>query len=86
MDSYVRQMSRGMWNCYAIDYFSISIGVNQGRVISPNIFNLYLDTLLILLKQSGRGFHINEMHKGAPVYEYGIRLTYPSVYDLNGIF
>ena len=47
------------------DYFSISNGVKQGGVISPVFFNLYLDNLLISLKQSGLGCHIKETYMGA---------------------
>ena len=48
-----------MWNSHVSDSFSISNGVKQGGVISPVMFNLYLDNLLISLKQSGLGCHIN---------------------------
>ena len=59
MDSFERQRARVMWNSHVSDYFSISNGVKQGGVISPVLFNLYLDNLLIYLKQSGLGCHIN---------------------------
>ena len=39
--------------------FQSLMGVKQGGVISPVMFNLYLDNLLISLKQSGLGCHIN---------------------------
>ena len=65
MDSFERQMARVMWNSHVSDYFSISNGVKQGGVISPVLFNLYLYNLLISLKQSGLGCHINGMYMGA---------------------
>ena len=42
--------ARVMWNSHVSDYFSISNGVKQGGVISPVLFNLYLDNLLISFK------------------------------------
>ena len=78
-------MVRVMWNSHVSDYFSISNGVKQGGVISPVMFNLYLDSLLISLKQSGLGCHINETYMGALGYADNITLTCPSLYGLNSM-
>ena len=51
--------------------------VKQGGVILPVMFNLYLDNLLISLKQSGIGCHINGTYMGALGYAYDITLTCP---------
>ena len=67
-----------MWNCHVSDYFSISKGVKQGGVISPVMFNLYLNNLLISLKKSGLGCHINGTYMGALAYTNDITLTCPS--------
>ena len=47
------------------------------------MFNLYLDNLLISLKQSGLGCHINGTYMEALGYTYDITLTCPSLYGLN---
>ena len=65
--------------------FSISNGVKQGGVISPVMFNLYLDNVLISLKQPGLGCHINGTYMGALGYADGITLTCPSLYGLNSM-
>ena len=83
MDSDVRQSTRVIWNSYVSDYFSISNGVKQGGVISPIMFNLYIDNLLTLLKQSGIGCHINGMYMGALGNADGITLSCPSLYGIN---
>ena len=83
MDSFKRQMARVMWNSHVSDYFLISNGVKQGGVISPVMLNLYLDNLLISLKQSGLGCHINGTYMGALGYTDDIRLTCPSLYGIN---
>ena len=57
----------------------------QGGVISPVLFNLYLDNLLISLKQSGLGCHINGTYMGALGYADDITLTCPSLYGLNSM-
>ena len=85
MDSFERQRARVMWNSHVSDYFSISNGVKQGGVISPVLFNLYLDNLLISLKQSGLGCHINGTYMGALGYADDITLTCPSLYGLNSM-
>ena len=75
-----------MWNSHVSDYFSISNGVKQGGVISPVIFNLYLDNLLISLKlvfKSGISCHIYGTYMGALGYADDITLTCPSLYGLN---
>ena len=72
MDSFERQRARVMRNSHVSDYFPISNEVKQGGVVSPVMFNLYLDNLLISLKQSGISCHIT--------------LTCPSLYGLNCMF
>ena len=74
-----------MWNYHVSDYFSISNGVKQGGVITPVMFNLYLDNLLISLKQSGLGCHINGTYMGALGYADDITLTCPSLHGLNAM-
>ena len=48
-------------------------------MISPILFYLYIDILLLLLQRSGLGYHINNTYMGA----YDIILITPSVYALN---
>ena len=49
------------------------------------MFNLYLDNLLISLKQSGISCHITGTYMGTLGYAYDITLTCPSLYGLNCI-
>ena len=85
MASFEIQKARVVWNSHVSDYFSISNGVKQGGVISPVMFNLYLDNLLISLKQSVLGCHINGTYMGALGYTDDITLPYPSLYGLNSL-
>ena len=50
LDAYARQQARVLWNACTSDYFTISSSVKQGGVLSPILFIIYIDWLLILFK------------------------------------
>ena len=53
LDCYIRQESRASWSSYYTNYFTMFNGVKQGGgVLSAILFTLYLDKLLIRLKNS----------------------------------
>ena len=43
---------------------TISNGVKQGGVISPRMFTIYIDQLLLRLKNSGIRYHIDGKYMG----------------------
>ena len=49
------------WNRAYSDTFTICNGVKQGRVLSPLLFNIYLEELLLKLEAQGLGCHCNDM-------------------------
>ena len=57
LDSYLRQHACVAWELYKSRYFSLSNGVNQGGVLLPILFILYIDKLLIRLKHAHMGCH-----------------------------
>ena len=59
-------------------FFTGLNGVKQGGVISPVLFCLYIDNLLIQLAQSGVGCHIGNIFVGALAYADDIVLVAPS--------
>ena len=65
--------------------FQIKEQGKTGRVLSPTLFNLYIDRLLITLKNSGLGCHINGTYMGVLSYADDITLSCQSVYGLNKI-
>lgn len=83
LDAYTRQMSRVFWNNLYSAYFSVSNGVKQGGVLSPTLFNIYIDRLLLLLEKSGYGCHLNNTYIGAVAYADDVTLSCPSRRGLN---
>ena len=68
LDCYICQESRVSWSSYYTDCFTMSNGVKQGGVLSAILFTLYLDKLLIRLKNSNIGCSINGCYTGALSY------------------
>ena len=83
LDSYIRQKSCVGWGVFKSNYFSLSNGVKQGGVLSPVLFTLYIDKLLIKLKLSGVGCFLNNTYIGALSYADDITLLCPSIRGLN---
>ena len=83
LDAYIRQEARVIWNSCKSQYFRVKHGVKQGGVISPILFNLYIDRLLLCLQRSGLGCHISNTYMGALSYADVITLISPSLYGLN---
>ena len=82
-DSYSRQQSRAMWNSCYTEYFYMSNGVKQGSVLSAILFTIYIDRLLILLRDSGVGCKIDNCYTKAISYADDITISCPSIRGLN---
>ena len=82
LDCYVRQESRASWSSYYTVYFTMSNGVKQGGVLSAILFTLYLDKLLIRLKNSNIGCSIMVVIL-EPYHTLIISLSCPSIRGLN---
>ena len=72
-----------MWNSCYTEYFYMSNGVKQGSVLSAILFTIYIDRLLILLRNSGVGCKIDNFYTGAISYADDITLSCPSIRGLN---
>ena len=73
------------WNNVLSTPFNCTNGVKQGGVLSPILFALYIDDLLIELRENGSGCHINSMFCGAFSYADDIVLLAPTVNSLNSM-
>jgi Reverse transcriptase (RNA-dependent DNA polymerase) len=66
-----------------IDYFSAVNGVKQGAVMSPVLFCVYLDNLLIALSKAGVGCFIGTTFVGALAYADDIVIIAPTATALR---
>lgn len=80
---YDDQRIRVRWDNCLSNMFEMRNGVRQGAVLSPNLFTLYIDGLLQLLKQSGVGCHVGNTYAGAFGYADDIVLLAPSLDSLH---
>jgi Reverse transcriptase (RNA-dependent DNA polymerase) len=66
------------WADFASDYFSVVNGVKQGGVLTPTLFCVYIEDLLVKLSQCGVGRFIGTNFVGAFAYADDIVLLAPS--------
>ena len=71
------------WNKTLSEKFSISNGVRQGGVLSPILFIVYINELLIRLKSQAVGCHWSHYFAGAFGYADNIVLLAPSASALR---
>ena len=83
LNMYTMQKLRVRWNGTHSECFSVSNGVKQGGVISPILFCIYIDDLLLRLKDSGVGCYMGGVFAGALVYADDLTLLCPSLSALK---
>ena len=76
--SYTHQQCSVLWQSTSSEDFIISNGVRQGAIASPIFFNLYIDDIFSLLKDSNLGCWIGDLFYGALGYADDIALLAPS--------
>ena len=55
---YTHQSCYVIWSNNRSETFDISNGVKEGGVISPLLFNIYIDNLFLEFRTSGLGCHV----------------------------
>ena len=83
MDMYKRQSLRTVWGNSKSTPFVTSNGIRQGGVMSPLLFCIYMDVLLLELERVGIGCRIGRHFYGALCYADDITLCAPSVSGLR---
>ena len=85
MNFYTSNFVRVSWCGIVSDYFVAINGVKQGSVLSPVLFCLYIDGLLVALSKSRIGCFIGSNFVGALAYADDIVLLAPSASVLRNM-
>ena len=83
LNMYVCQKFQIKWNGVMSEMFNVSNGVRQGGVISPILFGIYIDELLLKLKNNGTGCFVGHHYCGAFGYADDIILLCPTLSGLK---
>ena len=66
------------WNGILSRSFNVTSGVRQGGILSPQLFTVYVDDLLVALRKSGVGCHIIDKFIAAIMYADDLALLAPT--------
>ena len=80
---YVDQKLSVRWNSKSSYSFNVSNGVRQGGVFSPVLLTIYIDKLLLELRQQGVGCYWNSYFAGAYAYADDLAILAPSASSLR---
>jgi hypothetical protein len=78
LSMYMGQQVKVLWNGIYSHAFPVLNGVKQGAILSPLLFCVYIDSLLIRLRSCGCGCYISPWFVGALAYADDIVLLAPS--------
>ena len=78
MFSYMHQKCFVRWGTSKSSSFTIGNGVRQGAIMSPILFNIYMDDIFTILKQSGIGCSIDNLYYGIIGYADDFALLSPT--------
>lgn len=81
--SYTQQKVRIKWSDSISDPFTVKNGVKQGGVLSPTLFNVYVDSMLDRLTARNIGCHIQGRFCGAVSYADDLTLLAPTLHALQ---
>ena len=85
LNMYIQQKLQVKWNNHKSHKFNVTNGVRQGGVLSPFLFSVYMDELLVTLKNNGVGCHMGHHFVGAFGYADDIILLCPSLAGMRGM-
>ncbi len=85
MFMYINQKLRVTFNGNSSEWFNVTNGGKQGGVLSPTLFSVYIDGMLLQMKESGSGCHIGDVCCGGLGYTNDLTLLIPTVKCLKKI-
>src|SRR5207244_8384946 len=71
------------WCGYDSSPMTVPSGVRQGGILSPLLFNLYVNCILTNLRRMDKGCHIRNLFLGCMMYADDLLLISASVIDLQ---
>jgi len=71
------------WNGLMSRVFCIKSGVRQGGILSPSLFNVYVNSILVTLRLNGLGCYIKKCYVGCLMYADDLLLMSASVVQLQ---
>src|ERR1700690_652683 len=71
------------WNGYNSTPLSVLSGVRQGGILSPILFNVYVNCIIRTLRKEDRGCHVYNIFLGCIMYADDLLLISGSVLDLQ---
>ena len=84
-DWYSKLTSVVRWNGVLSRSFAVTCGVRQGGILSPILFNVYVDELIELLRDSSCGCCVNRTFIGCLMYADDLLLLSPTVGDMQAL-
>ena len=85
LDSYSHQTLKTRWGHSLSHGIDVKNGVKQGGVLSPILFALYMDELILRLKNSCFGCRIGKTYVGCLAYADDLTLLSPSIGGLKQV-
>jgi hypothetical protein len=73
------------WNGFNSGALRILSGVRQGGVLSPSLFNIYVDSIICRLRNTSLGCHFRSCYVGCIMYADDILLLSASLIDLQSM-
>ena len=78
-------MCRVKWDDAFSEWFPITAGVRQGGILSPDLYSIYVDELLSILRNSGKGCHYLGKFAAALFYADDMAVLSPSIRGLSAL-
>ena len=73
------------WDDHLSDSFAIRSGVRQGGILSPLLFNCYVNSLLVTLRNKDLGCKLRNFYVGCIMYADDLILISASIMDLQAM-